>query len=135
MILVGETIGPLIGGPVTRQLLVEYAGASGDSNPLHLDIDYARAAGRDDVIAQGMLTMAWLSRMLVERFDPGALCRLETRFLAPTPVHATVRCLGQVTTVARKGDLTLVGIDLRAELDDGTISACGTAECVIPSED
>ena len=40
--------------PITRTALALYAGGSGDHNPLHVDIDYARAAGMEDVFAHGM---------------------------------------------------------------------------------
>jgi|ERR1700733_1538336 len=135
MIRVGDTIGSLIGGLISRQLLALYAGASGDRKLLHIDLDYARGAGRDDVIAHGMLSMAWISRLLIERFGPQGLRHLETRSLAPAPVHATVRFLGEVATVVREGELTLVGIDVRAELQDGTLSALGAAKRIVSSED
>ena len=49
-----------------RLTLALYCGASGDHNPLHVDIDFARAAGLDDVIAHGMLAMAYLGRFLTD---------------------------------------------------------------------
>ena len=44
--------------------LALFAGASGDHNPIHIDIDFARKAGMPDVFAHGMLSMAWLGRLL-----------------------------------------------------------------------
>ncbi len=43
--------------PVDRTTLALFAGASGDHNPIHIDIDFARRAGMPDVFAHGML--AW----------------------------------------------------------------------------
>ncbi|HCU88730.1 MAG TPA: dehydratase, partial [Gammaproteobacteria bacterium] len=40
--------------PITRQTLAIYCGASGDHNPIHIDFDFARESGLDDVIAHGM---------------------------------------------------------------------------------
>ena len=48
--------------PISRTTLALYGGASGDHNPMHIDIDYARAAGETDVFAHGMLVMAYLGR-------------------------------------------------------------------------
>ena len=31
--------------PITRTMLALYAGASGDHNPIHIDIDFAKKAG------------------------------------------------------------------------------------------
>ncbi|MEV6929183.1 MaoC/PaaZ C-terminal domain-containing protein [Dactylosporangium sp. NPDC051485] len=130
-VTVGEEIGPLVTGPVTRQLLALFAGASGDRNPLHIDIDYAKAAGRDDVIAHGMLSMAWLSRLVVERFGPQSLTSLQVRFLSPTPVHAVVHCRGVVTAVAEQAAGTAVQLDLWSDLDDGTTTLLGSAACLV----
>ena len=41
-----------------RATLALFAGASGDHNPIHIDLDVARSAGLDDVFAHGMLSMA-----------------------------------------------------------------------------
>ena len=57
---VGDALPPLSLPPLTRTTLALYAGASGDHNPMHIDIDFARAAGMPDVFAHGMLSMAWL---------------------------------------------------------------------------
>src|SRR3546814_1755994 len=47
-------------------LLALYAGASGDHDPVHIDIDFARAAGLPDVFAHGMLSFGLLSRMVTQ---------------------------------------------------------------------
>src|SRR6478736_3981985 len=58
----GQQLPPLTLPPLSRATLALYAGASGDHNPNHIDSDFARAAGMEDVFAQGMLAMAWLGR-------------------------------------------------------------------------
>ena len=55
---VGDALPPLQLPPVDRTTLALFAGASGDHNPIHIDIDVARRAGMPDVFAQGMLGMA-----------------------------------------------------------------------------
>ena len=55
---VGDTLPPLALPPLTRHTLALYCGASGDHNPIHVDIDFARSAGLPDVIAHGMLSAA-----------------------------------------------------------------------------
>jgi acyl dehydratase len=71
-IKVGDTLPPLTLGPVNRTMLALFAGASGDHNAVHIDIDFARSAGMPDVFAHGMLSMAWLGRLLTQWAD---LCR------------------------------------------------------------
>ena len=46
---VGDALPPLALPPLTRTTLALFAGASGDHNPIHIDIDFARAAGMPDV--------------------------------------------------------------------------------------
>ena len=70
-------------GPVTRTDLVRYAGASGDFNPLHLDPDFARAAGLPDVIAHGMYSAGLVASAVERRFGMGAMAWLSLRFRAP----------------------------------------------------
>ena len=62
---VGTALPPFEAEPVSRLMLALYCGASGDHNPIHVDIDYARAAGMDDVIAHGMLALAYAARLVI----------------------------------------------------------------------
>ena len=55
---------------ITRTTLALYAGASGDHNPMHIDIDFAKKAGFPDVFAQGMLVMAMLGQALTDAVRP-----------------------------------------------------------------
>ncbi len=64
---------PLIVDQISRTTLALFAGASGDHNPIHIDLDVARSAGLDDVFAQGMLSMAYLGRLLTD-WVPRSAC-------------------------------------------------------------
>lgn len=126
--VVGDVLPPLEVGRISRATLALFAGGSGDHNPIHLDLDVARAAGLDDVFAQGMLSMAFLGRLLTDHFPQSRLRSFTTRFSTITPVGATPTCHGAVVSVA--GDeLTL---DLRVELDDGTVTLSGQAVVALP---
>ena len=57
---VGDELPPLELPPVDRRMLALFAGASGDHNPIHIDLDFARRAGMPDVFAQGMLGICLL---------------------------------------------------------------------------
>ncbi|HKF15847.1 MAG TPA: MaoC/PaaZ C-terminal domain-containing protein [Candidatus Dormibacteraeota bacterium] len=61
----------------TKEQIAAYAQASGDSNPIHLDDEFARSVGLPGVIAHGMLQMGLLARVAGE---PGRLRRLSCRF-------------------------------------------------------
>lgn len=70
----------LAAGPISAVDLALYAAASGDHNPLHLDVEAARSAGFDKPVVHGMLTMAHVGRMFTQHFGAGSVLRLQTRF-------------------------------------------------------
>lgn len=73
--------------PVTRATLVQYAGASGDFNPIHWNEKFAREVGLPDVIAHGMFTMAEAIRVVTDwAGDPGAVVEYGVRFTKPVVV-------------------------------------------------
>ena len=84
-------------GPVTAIDLALYAAASGDHNPLHLDLAVANAAGFDKPLVHGMLSMAYAGRMLTEIFGPVALLSLSTRFIGVAKLGDTVLLTGTRT--------------------------------------
>ena len=95
----GQRLPELVRGPITRGMLALFAGASQDHVMLHIDSDFARAAGMDDVFAHGMLSMAYLAQALRQWAPPERLRTWSVRFTAITPVHATVRCCGEVVEI------------------------------------
>ncbi|MCW8843112.1 MAG: MaoC family dehydratase [Rhodobacteraceae bacterium] len=123
----GNTIPPLTFGPISRTTLALYAGASGDHNPIHIDLDFAKGAGFDDVFAHGMLSMAQLGRLVTDWAGQDKLAALSTRFTAITPVNATVTCEGTVTDTVEKDGETLLKLTLSATIDDGTQTLKGEA--------
>jgi acyl dehydratase len=56
---------------VGREKIVEYAMATGETNPLHLDLGAARAAGHIDVVAPPMFAVVYQARSVAQAmFDP-----------------------------------------------------------------
>lgn len=94
-------------GPVTRDMLCHYRDVSGDPNPLHVDPEAARRAGFPDVIAHGMLSMAFLGRMLTDAYGPTAVRAIKLRFTAVTPVDIHVRCTGFDAAQVENGTTTI----------------------------
>jgi acyl dehydratase len=82
--------------PVDRKMLALFAGASGDHNAIHIDIDYARRAGMPDVFAHGMLSMAWLGRLLTHWVDQRQLRQFSVRFVGITHLGHRIVCTGRV---------------------------------------
>jgi acyl dehydratase len=95
-VAVGDVLPVLTLPPVTRAMLAVYCGASGDHNPVHVDFDFARASGLDDVIAHGMLVMAWTGRVLTGWVPQTAIRAFDTRFEAVTRIGDVITARGEV---------------------------------------
>ncbi|MFG2842354.1 MaoC family dehydratase [Kitasatospora sp. NPDC048296] len=103
--------------PVTRATLVQYAGASGDFNPIHWNEKFALEVGLPDVIAHGMFTMAEAIRVVTDwAGDPAAVVEYGVRFVRPVPVpNDGVGAVVEVSAkVAKKLDDRKVQVDLLA---------------------
>lgn len=96
-IKVGDVLPSFTTEPISRLTLALYCGASGDHNPMHVDIDYARAGGSPDVFAHGMLSMGYLGRLLTNWVPQQQLREYGVRFVAITQVGDAITCSGTVT--------------------------------------
>lgn len=123
---VGDTLPEVVHGPITRGDLALFAGASGDHVLLHIDSDHAKAAGFDDVFVHGMLSMAYLAQVLTLNFPPEAVREWSTRFLAITPLHATVRCTGTISEISDDDAGQIARVTLSASAN-GVPTLQGTA--------
>lgn len=93
---VGDTLPPLTLASVNRTMLALFAGASGDHNAVHIDLDFARRTGMPDVFAHGMLSMAWLGRLLTQWVDQRQLRQFGVRFVGITHLGHEITCSGRV---------------------------------------
>jgi acyl dehydratase len=98
-IFVGQKLGPVEKPAITPKQLVQYAGASGDFNPIHYDTEFARAGGFPSVIAHGMLSMAFFGQLLSDAFGPHRVARISARFKAVTHPGDLVTVEGEVVAV------------------------------------
>jgi 3-hydroxybutyryl-CoA dehydratase len=83
---------------ITQKRITDYAHASGDHNPLHLDPEFASSTQFGGVIAHGMLTLAYISEMMTLAFGRSWLegGRLKVRFKGAAYPGDTVRTWGNV---------------------------------------
>ncbi|WP_442114172.1 MaoC family dehydratase [Pseudomonas sp. NUPR-001] len=96
-ITVGAQIPELKLPAINRTTLALYAGASGDHNPIHIDIDFARKARQPDVFAHGMLSAAYLGRLLTNWVPQAQLREMSVRFTGITQLGHVPTCTGTVT--------------------------------------
>ncbi|VTU37283.1 (3R)-hydroxyacyl-ACP dehydratase subunit HadB [Variovorax sp. PBS-H4] len=124
---VGDELPALQLLPVDRATLALFGGASGDHNPIHIDTDFARAAGMSDVFAQGMLGMAWAGRMLTRWAPQSQLRRFDVRFQGITHLGNAMTCSGRVVEKLQQGAERCVRIEIRSTNQFGQAKIAGEA--------
>src|SRR4051794_33305554 len=90
--------------PVSKVQILRYAGASGDDNLIHTDVETARERGLDGVIAHGMLSMGFLGHYLTHLAGPGNTRMLRVRFAAMVRLGDVLTCNGVVTGVSPRDE-------------------------------
>ncbi len=95
-VTVGDKLPALALPAINRTTLALYAGASGDHNPIHIDIDFARKSRMPDVFAHGMLSAAYLGRLLTGWVPQTAVRKLSIRFTGITHLGNQPTCTGEV---------------------------------------
>ena len=126
-IQVGTEIPNLTLPPISRYTLALYAGASGDHNPIHIDSDFARQSGMPDVFAHGMLSMAYLGRMLTNWRPQSKLRKFNSRFATITQLQDVISCSGQVVELLEQDGEHLARCEIQACKASGEQTLVGEA--------
>jgi len=117
---------------ISRRTLALYAGAAGDDNPVHIDTDFARAAGVGDVLAHGMLSMAYLGRLLTNWIPQSSIRSFNARFTALTRVGEALICRGWVVNAFERSGERFVELELSVANTNGEQKVSGGALIVLP---
>ncbi|MES2257040.1 MAG: MaoC/PaaZ C-terminal domain-containing protein [Pseudomonadota bacterium] len=124
---VGTPLPALAVPALSRAMLALYAGGSGDHVPLHIDTDFARKAGMPDVFGHGMLTAAWLGRMLTAWVPQERIRKLDLRFVGITHLYNQVSCTGQVAEKFEQDGERRVRVEFLASNQYGDKKVVGEA--------
>jgi len=124
---VGDELPMLSKPPINRTTLGLFAGASNDHNPIHLDIDFARKSGMEDVFAQGMLGMAYLGQMLTNWVPQQALRSYGVRFAAITHLGDEITCTGAVAEKIEQDGEKRLRLEIAATNQEGEVKLSGQA--------
>ena len=88
-------------GPFNQNDLVKYARASGDFNPIHLDKEFAKTMGLDNVVVHGMLIMAHLGKSIANSNSVAFLKHFSVQFCSITRLGEKLNCRGQVSKIEK----------------------------------
>lgn len=117
----GHTHEAVIVDNLSRTQIVQYAGASGDYNPLHTDEVFAtKVAGYPTVFAHGMLTMGMTGRMLTDYVGDGRLTRFGGRFTSQVWPGDTLTARATVDEVRDEDGGKVVELKVSTVNQDGT---------------
>ena len=125
-------VGAVFEEPVVEDLkrtqIVQYAGASGDYNPLHTDEVFAtKVAGYPSVFAHGMLTMAMTGRMVTDFVGDGRLLGFGGRFTSQVWPGDTLVASATVVDVRQDAGQHVAELSVRTVNQDGVEVFSGTA--------
>jgi len=123
----GDALPALELPPISRLALALYCGASGDHNPIHVDSDFAKSAGMPDVFAHGMLSAAWLARLLTHWVPQSAIRSFDVRFAAITHVGERITCTGKVAEKFELEGRRCVRLQVATANQDGIVKLTGEA--------
>lgn len=125
---VGSKIEAVIVEDLKRTTIVQYAGASGDYNPLHTDEVFAtEVAGHPSLFAHGMLTMGMTGRLVTDTFGVAAVTSFGGRFKAQVFPGDTLTATLTVTDL----DKSVAEVDLVTCNQDGVAVFEGRASARI----
>ncbi len=127
-IAVGEKLPSLTKPPITRTTLAYFCGASNDHNPVHVDSDFARASGADDVFVHGMLDMAYMGQLLTAWVPQTAILTFGVKFGAIVYVGDTITCHGEVVEKIDRDGIYILKLKLRAVDQHGESKLTGEAQ-------
>lgn len=124
---VGDDLPVLNIPPVSRVTLALYAGASGDHNPIHIDPDFARGAGMPDVFAHGMLSAAYIGRLLTGWVPQHRIRGVTMRFTEVTHLQDAPVCSGRIVEKFELDGERCVRVEIRSSVRNGVDAIVGEA--------
>jgi acyl dehydratase len=129
---VGDTRTLVLVEDLSRTQIVQYAGASGDYNPLHSDERFTKeVAGYPSVFAHGMLTMGMTGRVLTDWFGAEALTSYGVRFVKQVFPGDALTATATVTGVREDNGRRIADIEVSTVNQDGEAVVTGTASAIV----
>lgn len=131
---VGDTHTAVVVENLSRTQIVQYAGASGDYNPVHTDEVFAtKVAGYPTVFAHGMLTMGLTGTMLTDFVGDGRLTYYGVRFTSQVWPGDTLTATATVESFGEEAGEAIVALQVSTTNQDGRQVLSGEARARIDS--
>ncbi len=111
---------PSVIKPITREQIARFASAVGDFNPVHFDVEFAKAAGLPNTVVHGPFTVALVLDAIVRQLGRDAIQNLDARLRAP---------------VYPGDELTVVPTDYGVEVRNAAGTVVATAVLILEGED
>ena len=125
---VGDTRTLVLTEDLSRTQIVQYAGASGDYNPLHSDDRFTtEVAGYPSVFAHGMLTMGMTGRVLTDWFGVEGLRSYGVRFVKQVFPGDSLTATATVTAITSDDQGPLAEFEVVTKNQDGDVVVQGSA--------
>ena len=117
-----------------RTQIVQYAGSSGDYNPLHTDeVFTTKIAGYPSVFAHGMLTMGMTGKMITNYVGDGTLKKYGVRFTSQVWPGDTLESEAKIVDIREENGENLVDLEIVTTNQDGVAVITGSATAKIDS--
>ena len=120
---------------VDQVRIEQYASASGDFNPIHIDHEFASQTQFGGTIAHGMMVAATISEVMTGAFggDWAKTGKMKMRFRSPVKPGQRVTAQGSVQRVMPVGDRTRIVCLVAVVKDDGEVAISGQTEVTVPA--
>lgn len=129
---VGDTYQERVVDDLTRTQIVQYAGASGDYNPIHTDEIFAiKIAGYPSVFAHGMLSMGMTGNMLTNYVGDGRLTKYGVRFSRQVFPGDTLEAKATVEAIREEDGQFFVDLTVETINQNNQAVVSGTASARI----
>jgi acyl dehydratase len=114
---------------VTASDIERFTQISGDRNPLHYDVDAARASRFGEIVVQGGVTSAILNAVAAERLPGPGTVFLNVNWDFTAPVRPGDTITGRIEVTEVRADKPITKLRTTVTRDDGTVVLQGTAVC------
>ncbi|MCY1517532.1 MaoC like domain protein [compost metagenome] len=94
---------------------------------MHIDLDFARKGGMPDVFAHGMLSMAYLGRLLTQWVDQCQLRQINARFAGITHLGHQITCTGKVVETFEAEGEKRIKVEIQTANQYGEVKILGDA--------